>query len=99
MRSIRLNVSVGRDPVSRGENQVVTVIASNSTTGKILDRVFIKLEIKNPIGVILKNYTGTNGNMTRNFRIGEGTVGTFTILATVSQAGTESTKSLTFNVQ
>ena len=98
-RSIDLNITVGKNPISRGENQVVTVVALDLTTGKELDRVFIKLEIKDPVGILVKNYTGTEGNITRAFKIGENAIGTFIISATASQAGLQSTKSLTFQVQ
>ena len=98
-RSIDLNITVGKDPISRGENQVVTVVALDPTTGKELDRVFIKLEIKDPVGILVKNYTGTEGNITRAFKIGENAIGTFIISATASQAGVQSTKSLTSQVQ
>jgi len=30
---IHLDVTVGKDPITRGENQAETVVASNSTTG------------------------------------------------------------------
>ena len=98
-RSIDLNITVGKDPITRGENQVVTVVALDPTTGKDLDRVFITLEIKDPVGILVKNYTGTEGNITRTFKIGENAIGTFIISATASQAGVQSTKSLTFQVQ
>ena len=98
-RSIDLNITVGKDPITRGENQVVTVVALDPTTGKDLDRVFITLEIKDPVGILVKNYTGTEGNITRAFKIGENAIGTFIISATASQAGVQSTKSLTFQVQ
>ena len=99
LRSIDINVTVGKDPIARGENQVVTVVALNSTTGKELDQVFSRVEIKDPLGIIVKNYTGTEGNLTRTFKIGENATGTFIISATASQAGVEITKSLTFQVQ
>jgi hypothetical protein len=98
-RSIDLNITVGKDPITRGENQMVTVVALDPTTGKDLDRVFITLEIKDPVGILVKNYTGTEGNITRTFKIGENAIGTFIISATASQAGLQSTKSLTFQVQ
>ncbi|MGI8720359.1 MAG: hypothetical protein ACR2KF_07525 [Nitrososphaeraceae archaeon] len=98
-RSIDLNITVGQDPITRGENQVVTVVALDPTTGKDLDRVFISFEIKDPVGILVKNYTGTEGNLTRTFKIGENAIGTFIISATASQAGVQSTKSLTFQVQ
>ena len=98
-RSIDLNITVGKDPIARSENQMVTVVALDPTTGKVLDRVFIKLEIKDPVGILVKNYTGTVGNLTRTFKIGENATGTFIISATASQAGVQSTKSLPFQVQ
>jgi hypothetical protein len=97
--SIDLNITVGKDPITRGENQMVTVLALDPTTGKMLDRVFIKLEINDPVGILVKYYTGTEGNLTRTFKIGENATGTFNISATASQAGVQSTKSLTFQVQ
>ena len=90
---------MGKDPIIRGENQTVTTVASDSATGKTLDRVYINLQVKDPIGIIVKNYTGTEGNLTRSFTIGENAVGKFTILATASQAGVESRKALAFQVQ
>ena len=98
-RSIDLNITVGKDPIARSENQMVTVVALDPTTGKVLDRVFIKLEIKDPVGILVKNYTGTVGNLTRTFKIGENAIGTFIISATASQTGVQSTKSLPFQVQ
>jgi len=98
-RSIDLNITVGKDPIARGENQMVTVVALDPTTGKVLDRVFIKLEIKDPVGILVKNYTDTEGNLTRTFKIGENAIGTFMISATASQAGVQSMKSLSFQVQ
>ncbi|HEX2306219.1 MAG TPA: hypothetical protein VHH33_08010, partial [Nitrososphaeraceae archaeon] len=96
---ITLDISVGKDPIIRGENQTVSVVASDSATGKPLDRIFTNLQIKDPIGIIVKNYTATEGNLTRSFTIGENAVGKFTILATASQAGVESRKASTFQVQ
>ena len=96
---IALNVTVAKDPITPGESQVVTAIASDPDTGKTLDHVFMKLTIKDPIGIILKNYTATEGSVTRSFKIGYNAIGKFTILATASQAGIESKKSLPFNVQ
>ena len=32
-----LNITVGKDPISRGENQIVTVVILNSLTGKELN--------------------------------------------------------------
>jgi hypothetical protein len=90
---------VAKDPITPGESQVVTAVASDPVSGKTLDHVFIKLTIKDPIGIILKNYTATEGSVTRSFKIGYNAVGKFTILATASQAGIESKKSLPFQVQ
>jgi hypothetical protein len=90
---------VAKDPITPGESQVVTAVASDPVTGKILDHVLMKLTLKDPIGIILKNYTTTEGNVTRSFKIGYNAIGKFTILATASQAGVESKKSLPFHVQ
>ena len=90
---------MAKDPITPGESQVVTAIASDPDTGKTLDHVFIKLTIKDPIGIILKNYTATEGSVTRSFKIGYNAIGKFTILASASQAGIESKKSLPFHVQ
>jgi len=96
---IAINITVGKDPITPGGNQVVTAVASDSVTGKTLDHAFIKLTIKDPIGILLKNYTSTDGNLTRSFKVGYNAIGKFTILATASQAGIESRKSLPFHVQ
>ena len=96
---IALNATVAKDPITPGESQVVTAVASDPVTGKTLDHVFIKLTIKDPIGIILKNYTATEGSVTRSFKIGYNAIGKFTILASASQAGIESKKSLPFQVQ
>ena len=96
---ISINVTVAKDPITPGESQVVTAVASDPVTGKILDHVLMKLTLKDPIGIILKNYTTTEGNVTRSFKIGYNAIGKFTILATASQAGVESKKSLPFHVQ
>ena len=98
-RSIDLNITVVKDPINRGENQVVTVTALDPATSKTLDRVFITFEIKDPVGILVKNYTATDGNVIRTFKISENAIGTFNISATASQAGVQSTKSLTFEVQ
>lgn len=68
-------------------------------TGKTLDHIFLRLAIKDPSGYIVKNYAVTQGCLPRSFKISENAVGTFTILATASQAGVESNKSLTFQFQ
>jgi len=98
-RKIALDITVAKDPITRGDSQIVTAVASDSATGKALDHVFIRLTVKDPIGIIVKNYTATEGNLTRSFTIGENAVGKFRILATASQAGVEIRKSSTFQVQ
>ncbi len=98
-RKIALDITVAKDPITRGDSQIVTAVASDSATGKALDHVFMRLTVKDPIGIIVKNYTATEGNLTRSFTIGENAVGKFRILATASQAGVEIRKSSTFQVQ
>ena len=98
-RKIALDITVAKDPITRGDSQIVTAVASDLATGKALDHVFIRLTVKDPIGIIVKNYTATEGNLTRSFTIGENAVGKFRILATASQAGVEIRKSSTFQVQ
>jgi hypothetical protein len=39
----------------------------------------MRLEIRDPIGVIVKKFTETEGNLTRIFKIGEDATGTFVI--------------------
>lgn len=41
-----LNITVGKDPFSLGENQLITVAVLNSSTGKELDSRFMGLELK-----------------------------------------------------
>jgi homoserine acetyltransferase len=55
-------------------------------------------EIRDLIGVIVKKFTETEGNLTRIFIIGENVTGTC-YSTTISQTGNESTISLTFQVQ
>ena len=74
-----LNITVGKDPISHGENQIVTVVVLNSSTGKELIRGFMGREIRDPIGVIVKKFTEMEGNLTRIFIIGENVTGTFVI--------------------
>jgi hypothetical protein len=40
---MNLNITVGKDPISRGENQIVTVVVLNSSMVKNLIRDFIGL--------------------------------------------------------
>ena len=96
---VNLELSVKQDPISSGEEQTVTLIASDPITGAPLDRIFVHLTIKDPAGNIVKDYTDNDGQLSPTFLINEGEVGTFTVLGTALQAGVESTKSLTFQVQ
>jgi hypothetical protein len=96
---INLKITVEQDPILHLEKQVVTLVASNSITGKTLDHIFLRLAIEDPGGNIVKNYTGTQGSLSCSFKMSENAVGTFTILTTAIQAGVESNKSLTFQVQ
>jgi hypothetical protein len=73
--------------------------ASDPITGEPLDRIFVHLTIKDPSGNIVKDYTDIDGKLSLTFVIGEDEVGTFTVLGTALQAGVESSKSLTFQVQ
>ncbi len=96
---VNLELSVKQDPISSGEEQTVTLIASDPITGSPLDRIFVHLTIKDPAGNIVRDYTDNDGQLSPTFLINEGEVGTFTVLGTALQAGVESTKSLTFQVQ
>jgi hypothetical protein len=96
---ITLDLSVQHDPISAGERQTVTLTASDPLTGNALDRVFLRLTIKDPSGNIIKDYTDNDGKLSPSFRLNEEITGTFSVLASASQAGIETTKSLTFVVQ
>ena len=96
---VKLDISVKQNPIAPGEEQTVTLIASDPITGEPLERIFVHLTIKDPSGNIVKDYTDNDGQLSLTFVIGEDEVGTFTILGTASQAGVESIKSLTFQVQ
>ncbi|HXV89474.1 MAG TPA: hypothetical protein VD710_10355, partial [Nitrososphaeraceae archaeon] len=96
---VKLDISVKQNPISPGEEQTVTLTASDPITGEPLNRIFIHLTIKDPSGNIVKDYTDIDGKLSLTFVIGENDVGTFTILGTASQAGVESIKSSTFQVQ
>jgi hypothetical protein len=96
---VNLDISVKQNPISPGEEQTVTLTASDPITGEPLDRIFVHLTIKDPLGNVIKDYTDNDGKLSPTFVIGENDVGTFTILGTALQAGVESTKSLTFQVQ
>src|SRR5687768_10375338 len=96
---VNLELSIKQDPISSGGEQTVTLIASDPITGSPLDRIFVHLTIKDPAGNIVRDYTDNDGQLSPTFLINEGEVGTFTVLGTALQAGVESTKSLTFQVQ
>jgi hypothetical protein len=90
---------VEHNPVSAGERQTITLTASDPLTGNALDKVFLRLTIKDPSGNIIKDYTDNDGKLSPSFRLNEDITGTFSVLASASQAGIETTKSLTFVVQ
>jgi len=96
---VKLDISVKQDPIATGEEQTVTLVASDSTTGEPLERIFVHLTIKDPSGNVVIDYTDNDGQLSPTFIISEDAVGTFTILGTASQAGVESIKSVTFQVQ
>ena len=96
---INLDLSVAHNPISAGERQTVTVTASDPQTGNTLDQVFLRLTIKDPTGNIVKDYTDNDGELSPSFRINQDTSGKYSVLASASQAGIETTKSTTFIVQ
>ncbi|MDW0127548.1 MAG: hypothetical protein QOK60_03795 [Nitrososphaeraceae archaeon] len=96
---ITLDLGVEHNPVSAGERQTITLTASDPLTGNALDKVFLRLTIKDPSGNIIKDYTDNDGKLSPSFRLNEDITGTFSVLASASQAGIETTKSLTFVVQ
>ena len=96
---ISLDLNVEHNPISAGDRQTVSLTASDPVSGNTLDRVFLRLTIKDPSGNIVKDYTDNDGTLEPSFRINEDLTGTFSVLASASQAGIESTKSMTFVVQ
>lgn len=96
---IALDLGVEHNPVSAGERQTITLTASDPLTGNALDKVFLRLTIKDPSGNIIKDYTDNDGKLSPSFRLNDDITGTFSVLASASQAGIETTKSLTFVVQ
>src|SRR6186713_88777 len=96
---VKLDIGVKQSPIAPGEEQTVILTASDPITGEPIDRIFVHLTIKGPSGNIVKDYTDNDGKLSPTFVIGENDVGTFTILGTALQAGVESRKSLTFQVQ
>ncbi len=96
---ISLDLIVEHNPISAGERQTVSLTASDPVSGNTLDRVFLRLTIKDPSGNIVKDYTDNDGKLEPSFRIDQDVTGTFSVLASASQAGIETTKSMTFVVQ
>ena len=96
---LTLDLSVEHNPISAGERQTVTLTASDPATGNALDRVFLRLTIKDPSGNIIKDYTDNDGSLSPSFRLSEDITGSFSVLASASQAGIETTKSLSFVVE
>jgi len=96
---IMLDVSVEENPIPAGEKQTVTLTASDPATGNTLDRVFLRLTIKDPSGNIIKDYTDNDGKLSPTFELDEDITGAFSVLASASQAGIETSKSMTFIVQ
>ena len=96
---INLEVNVENNPISAGDRQKVTATASDPQTGNTLDRVFVRLTIKDPSGNVVKDYTDTDGELSPSFRIDKDIPGTYSVLASASQAGIKTTKSTTFIVQ
>ena len=96
---VNLQLSIKQNPIAPGEQQTVSLIASDPITGAPLDRIFVHLTIKDPDGNIVKDYTDNDGQLSPSFVINEGEIGPFTVLGTALQAGVESSKSLTFQVQ
>jgi hypothetical protein len=96
---IMLNLGVEENPIQAGDRQTVTVTASDPATGNTLDRVFLRLTIKDPSGNIVKDYTDNDGELSPTFKLDEDITGTFSVSASASQAGIETSKSMTFVVQ
>ena len=96
---IALDLSVEHNPISAGDRQTISLTASDPVSGNSLDRVFLRLTVKDPSGNIVKDYTDNDGTLEPSFRIDEDVTGTFSVLASASQAGIETTKSMTFVVQ
>lgn len=96
---LTLDLSVEHNPISAGERQTVTLTASDPATGNALDRVFLRLTIKDPSGNIIKDYTDNDGSLSPSFRLSDDITGSFSVLASASQAGIETTKSLSFVVE
>ncbi|HSA74160.1 MAG TPA: hypothetical protein VLD84_09420 [Nitrososphaeraceae archaeon] len=95
---INLDISVENNPISAGDRQTVTVIASDPQTDETIDRVFLHLTIKDPSGNVVKDYTDTRGEISHSFILDEEITGTFTVQAIVSKEGDRTEKSATFIV-
>lgn len=95
---INLELNVEQNPISGGERQTISVTASDPQTGSTLDHVFLRLTIKDPTGNLVKDYTDNDGELSPSFRVGD-IKGTYSVLASASQAGNETTKTTTFVVQ
>ena len=96
---IMVNLGVEENPIQAGDRQTVTLTASDPATGNTLDRVFLRLTINDPSGNIVKDYTDNDGELSPTFKLDEDITGTFSVAASASQAGIESSKSMTFVVQ
>ena len=96
--NINLELNVEQNPISSGERQTIAVTASDPQTGNTLDHVFLRLTIKDPTGNLVKDYTDNDGELSPSFRVSD-IKGTYSVLASASQAGNETTKSTTFLVQ
>jgi len=96
---INLEINVETNPIPAGDRQKVAVTASDPQTGNTLDRVFVRLTIKDPSGNVVKDYTDTDGELSPSFRVDKDITGTYSVLASASQAGIKTTKSTTFIVQ
>jgi hypothetical protein len=96
---IMLNLGVEENPIQAGDRQTVTVTASDPATGNTLDRVFLRLTIKDPSGNIVKDYTDNDGELSPTFKLDEDITGTFSVSASATLAGIETSKSMTFVVQ
>ncbi len=96
---IMLNLGVEENPIQAGDRQTVTVTASDPATGNTLDRVFLRLTIKDPSDNIVKDYTDNDGELSPTFKLDEDITGTFSVSASATLAGIETSKSMTFVVQ
>jgi len=96
---INLEINVETNPIPAGDRQKVAVTASDPQTKNTLDRVFVRLTIKDPSGNVVKDYTDTDGELSPSFRLDKDITGTYSVLASASQAGIKTTKSTTFIVQ